>query len=730
MIRWKFRNQFILTVLLILPLYLFSAGDPGELTPKKIFRELDFTGQLPDDLTWMPESDRISYLRGDMDTILYIQEAKTGEVHQMVTESDLTFLTGEEDTLSISLSGYQWYPDERRLLLQDHNDLWYYDVHYDTLHRLTDTQSDEEEVQISPDGSYISFVRKHDLYAIHVSSGRQLRLTTTGSDSLLNGKLDWVYQEELVGRGIFKGYWWGPNSRYIAYLQFDESPVPEYPMVDWMSVHPELTLMNYPKAGDPNPNVRLGVLPIEDRPETVWMETGSGDDHYLPRVYWLPEGDRLGFMRLNRLQQHLEFLIGDITDGSSDLILEEKDPYWINIEDQFHFFDSGDRFLWGSERSGYRHLYLYQNDGDLIRQITSGDWVVKNLVGVDEERERIYFTGNRDNVKEWHLYSIGIDGEDLTRLSTRSGTHDPYLAESGDYYYDKYSDNITPTRISLHSETGEQLRYLEKNDQTGIEKYNLQMPEYSTFTDDSGRTFYTSLLKPADFDPKEKYPVLIYVYGGPHAQVVERDFGRKRHIWHQMLARRGYLIFSMDNRGSYGRGHHWEQQIYKQMGELELRDQLKGMEYLKSLPYVDSERIGIWGWSYGGYMTLYALTKSDAFRAGISVAPVTDWHFYDTIYTERYMSLPRLNQEGYRTSAPVNYASGLHGELLLVHGTGDDNVHLQNSIQMVDALVDAGKQFDFMVYPQQKHGIGATEDKIHLYEKMTEFLEKNLKPRE
>jgi len=715
----------ILSIMASIPLQL--QGE--ELTVKTIYREIDTDDALPEDMTWLPESDRYSYIRSVDEgkrSRLILENAESGRTTTIVSAENLRYPVNSEDTLQISLESYQWFPDEQSLLFTDYGDVWRYQMNEEVLTRLTDTESKEEEVQISPDGRFVSYVREYDLYALEVKSGEEIRLTTTGNDSLFNGKLDWVYQEELVGRGIFKGYWWSPDSRHIAYLQFDESPVPEYPLVDWMSVHPELELMHYPKAGDDNPMVRLGTLPIQSQPQTTWIDTVEEREGYLPRVYWLPGGRRIAHMWLDRFQQHLKFYITDIQSGETELVLEEKDSTWINIEDQVHFFRSGDQFLWGSERNGYRHLYLYNTDGTSVRQLTDGQWVVDDLVGIDEEREYVYFTGTRTAVLERQLYRVRTDGGDIIRVSRRTGTHDPALSESGKYYYDEYSDEITPEKISLHAADGELVRYIEENERTSLDKYNLQIPEFFTFSDDSGHRFHASLLKPANFDSTRKYPVLIYVYGGPHVQVVRREFGGKRHLWHQMLAQRGYLVFSMDGRGSYGRGHHWEEEIYRQMGKLELRDQLKGVEYLKSLPYVDSGRIGIWGWSYGGYMTLYALTHSKEFVMGISVAPVTDWDFYDTIYTERYMSLPDLNPAGYRKSAPVNFAGDLSGELLLVHGTGDDNVHMQNTIQMTDALIDAGKDFDLMLYPQQQHGISPTNDRIHLYEKMTEFVEHHL----
>jgi len=716
-------NSLILALILLITSGLFAQSE--QLTVQRIYRDFNFTEHHLTQLKWLPQSEQFSYIETDTSTgikRLIVENASDGAVKAVLNQEELQ----TDDSVNVSLSSYRWIPDETGMILKGGGDVWYYSIADQDLLRLTNTGASEEEIQISPDSRYISYVREYNLYVTDIISGKEQALTTDGNDQLFNGKLDWVYQEELVGRGIFKGYWWSPDSRHIAYLQFDESPVPDYPLVDEIPYHPDIEIMQYPKAGDPNPVVKLGVVNISNSPETTWIDVGNETDQYIPRVYWIPDGDQVAFMRLDRYQQHLEFLLADISDGESRVILEETDPYWINIEDQVHFFDDSERFLWGSDRSGYRHLYLYDLKGNLLSEMTRGAWVVTEFVGVDEQADQVYVLTNKHDVKERQLYRVDTDGSQLTRLSEQAGTHEIMLSPRRQFYIDKTSDVLTPAQQNLHTADGELVRIISKKPGASLARYNLQMPEFFTFEGDSGHTFYASMLKPPHFDPGKKYPVLVYVYGGPHAQVVRRNFGRKRHLWHQMLAQKGYIVFSMDNRGSYGRGHHWEQVIYKNLGATELRDQLQGVKYLKSLSYVDPDRIGIWGWSYGGYMTLYALTHTDAFSTGISIAPVTDWRNYDTIYTERYMGLPSENPDGYKRSAPTNFAGDLSGNLLLVHGTTDDNVHFQNSMQMINELIDANKDFNLMIYPRQKHGINPTKDRIHLYEKMTKFIEENL----
>lgn len=721
------RTALWFVVWLLATVSLFGQSGSPQITVESIYRDYQTTGTLPANIQWLPQSERFSYVTPTREGTqqLILEDAASGAMDTLLSAEKLTALAGGQDTPF--LNKYQWMPDEHGLIFTGDGDVWFYSLADGSLRRLTDTESTEELVRISPDARYVSYVREYNLYMQDLKSGRERQLTSDGKATLLNGKLDWVYQEELVGRGTFDGYWWSPDSKHIAYLQFNEQPVPEYPLVDWIPYHPDLEMMHYPKAGDPNPIVRLGVVPVGRKPRTVWMDLGQDTDIYVPRVFWVPDGQQLAYMRLDRSQQHLDFLLGDIKNGNSRTILSESDPYWINIEDDVTFLKHSGQFLWGSARDGYRHLYLYNNDGTLVRQLTSGGWMVTALDGVDEQQGAVYFTSTKKSVTERQLYRVSLQGGEPTRISQATGTHDAQFSHGRSYYIDTFSDLLIPDRISLHDATGERVRTVAANKQPVIESYNLQEPELFTFRGENGITYHASLLKPPDFDPSKQYPVLIYVYGGPHVQIVTRSFGGTRGLWHQMMAQKGYLVFSMDNRGSYGRGHAWEQVIYHQMGKTELADQLQGVNYLKSLPFVDPDRIGIWGWSYGGYMTLYSLTHAGVFRAGASVAPVADWRDYDTIYTERYMGLPQQNAAGYKSSSPVNAADAMNGRLLLVHGTSDDNVHMQNSIQMIQALIEAGQPFDLMMYPRQKHGIAAIKDRIHLFDKITRHFDMYLK---
>ncbi len=730
----KIKGLWAIVLSALVLMVALPAGAQSErkpLTVKTIFQFLprQLYGSLPQGLQWLPKRKQYSFLKMNKKTKsqeLWIHDAHSGREGMVLSNAKLIYITAKGDTQHLSLRGAVWTPKEDGLVLPNRRDIWYYNLNTEKLTRLTDSEDREEQVTLSPDGKQIAFIRGYDLYALDIATGKETRLTTNGNADLYNGKLDWVYQEELVGRGKFQAFWWSPDSRHIAYLQFNEKPVPRYPLVDWLPHHPTTEMERYPKAGDGNPIVKLGVISTAGG-ETVWMDTGDDSDIYLPRVYWLPDGKELAFMRLDRLQQNLEFLFADPLSGKSRLVLKEGDPQWINVGDFVYFFKKKKQFLWGSERSGFRHLYLYDYQGKQLKQLTSGNWMVDGLASVDERSKWIYFTSTKADIAERQLYRVRTDGTRMQRLTHRSGTHRARMPNGGKYFIDYFSDPTTPYRADLFRADGKKMVTISAGAGKLLQEYQLKPPEFLDFTGGNGILYHAMMYKPSDFDPAKKYPVLIYVYGGPHAQVIRKAHGGTRQLWHQMMAEKGYIVFSMDNRGAWGRGHDWEKVIYRHMGKTELADQLEGVKYLKSLPYVDANRIGIWGWSYGGYMTLYSLTHSDAFRTGVSVAPVTDWRNYDTIYTERYMGVPQDNQEGYDESSPAYAAKNLHGKLLLVHGTGDDNVHMQNSIQMIQRLIEAGKAFQLMMYPNQKHGISATPDRVHLFNMITDFLDKNLK---
>lgn len=591
--------------------------------------------------------------------------------------------------------------------------------------RLTDTDGEEKDPVFAPTGRRIAFTRDNDLYSLDLGSKAETRLTTSGCDSVLNGILDWVYMEELFTRGDVRAHWWSPDGERLAFLEFRESPVPTYPIVDQIPTHATATFQRYPKAGDPNPIVRVGIVAAKGGPVT-WTDVNTEDDSYIARVYWTGDGSAVAIETLNRAQDHWMLKLADAASGRTRTVMEETAPTWVNITDACHYYGRKPQFVLASERDGHNHLYLFKTDGKLIRQVTQGDWEVADLEFVDEKKGRIYFTANEGNVLERHLYRVDESGKNLERITTDEGTHDAIVSPDGKYFVDTYSSHKRAARIAVHAIDGDHLFDIADQWTPELAAMRIPTPEFFTI-EEGGNTFHCRLWKPLDFKATAKYPVIVYVYGGPHSQVVRKVWTR-HDLWHAYMASQGYLVFSMDNRGSAGRGKAWEEPVLKRLGTVELEDQLVGLDYLKTLPYVDGDRVGVWGWSYGGTMTLNAMFNSpDNFKAGVSVAPVSDWRLYDTIYTERYMKRPQDNETGYKEAATTTHAPKLKNHLLLMHGDADDNVHVQNSIALVRALIDAGKDFDFMVYPQKEHGIAGSADRTHLYRKMTEFFDRHLK---
>lgn len=725
------RNSLSVLILLLLfssiSLVIAQEAKTGELAEKKMLtvedvNRLAFAGfmRAPRGIKWLPDGRYFTHVKTDRKTRsqqLWRMDSKTGKEVQILSSDDLK---SAEDEKAPTLTGYTWEPDGKGIVLK--NDTMIQRYRFNTKEFET-IYSDAEKIELlqqAPTGQHFAFVKNGDLYSVNLK-GEVTRLTQDGNETVLNGKLDWVYQEELVGRGQFSAYFWSPDGKHIAYLQFDQTPVPHYPLVDWEPYQAKAEMMRYPKAGDPNSIVKLGVVSVNGG-ETTWLDSNAESDDYYPRVYWLPSSDEVAYFRLDRRQQNLEFVFAKANGSDKRVVIKESDEHWINVEDYVHFLKNKKQFIWGSERSGYNHLYLYDYNGKQKKQLTSGDWFVDKLSAVNEKRGEVYFTSTKDDIRERHLYRVKLNGKSLKKLTRIAGMHRINMDDAGEYYIDSYSNLTTSTEMRVYNRDGKLSQTLLEDDNMIENTYQLASAELFTFEGDNELTYYAKIIKPSDFDASKKYPVLVYTYGGPHAQVIQNN-GR-RNLWHHMLAQKGYIVFSMDNRGAAGRGHDWETPIYKNMGKIELEDQLRGVDWLKSQSYVDSSRIGIWGWSYGGYMTLYAMTNSDAFAAGISVAPVTDWRNYDTAYTERYMGLPSENEEGYKVSAPSHTAENLSGRLFLVHGTGDDNVHMQNAIHMADKLIDAGIDFDMMFYPNQKHGI--RNDRNHLFKKMTSFLEQYL----
>jgi dipeptidyl-peptidase 4 len=645
--------------------------------------------------------------------------------------------------------GLQFNRGETAILLNHMNDLWVYDSAGGRLRRLTNNKDEEKEADFSPDGQWVSFVRNNDLFVVDLARGEEKQLTRDGTERIHNGYLVWVYEEELYGRGNNRGYWWSPDSKKIAFLRLDDTPVPRFVLSNEVPNDPVIEDTRYPKAGDPNPWVRLGIaditksslvpnvsripgsdrLPasvrrIGDAVQFVDISNYKPEDVLIGRVTWTPDSASVVFQAQNREQTFLDLNAASL-DGKVRKQFTETSPAWVGINDNPHYLKHGS-YVWHSDRAGWSHLYYYDRDGKLIRPLTEGKWEVRSFHGVDESTGWAYFSGTKDSHIATNVYRVSLRGGPVQRLTQGEGTHSANFNSTFTHFIHSWSDITTPTQYRLMRADGTLERVLDENKVDVLGQYKLSEPEFMKVRTRDGFEMEAYMIRPPDFDPSRKYPVMQYTYAGPQAPQVRNGWAGTRYMWHQMLAQKGYIIWVMDNRTASGKGIESAWPVYKNFGILEHRDIEEGVAFLKRLPYVDPDRIGIWGWSYGGFMTSFAMTHSKNFKMGIAGGSVTDWHLYDSIYTERYMATPQNNPAGYARTSVVKAAKDLHGKLLLIHGVMDNNVHMQNTMQLAYELQKHGKQFDLMLYPTQRHGVVDPAQAYHMYTMMTEFIERNL----
>jgi len=622
----------------------------------------------------------------------------------------------------VDKAGPQWFPDNKRLLVPEPSDLAIAELgHSSPVDTFKEIDADNVPA-LSPDGTAVLFRRGGNLYVLTIASRKIVQLTFDATAEVHNGQLDWVYPEEL---DLSTALWWAPDSKQIAYMQFDISKEFVYPHADLLSTRAIFEPQHYPQAGTPNATVRIGVIPCGGG-KTRWLKIGAKPDDLIARVKWLPNSEQLAIEKLNRIQNKFDLVIADAADGKSNVVLTEHDKTWINVNDDLRFLTKQSAFLWSSERSGFRQLYLYSLGGKQIRQLTSGDWQVNGVSALDEEHGFVYYTSAEASPVEDQFYRVPLAGGPPRRISRGAGMHAIAIEPHARNYQDAFSNLTTPPEVTLHEPDGTKIATIKTTDRSALDPLNLLPVEIVKLAANDGTLLYARLIKPANFDPTNKYPAIVFVYGGPQAQSVHNVWNGVS--WEQILANKGFVIWQVDNRGSFGRGHTFESPVYHELGKTELSDQRAGVEKLLSMGFVDKGRIGIYGWSYGGYMTIYSLLHApDLFQVGVAGAPVTDWHNYDTIYTERYMGLPSKNPEGYEKSSNLRAAANLKGKLLIVCNFEDDNVLFQNTMQMMTALHRANKEFEFMLYPQKTHGVSG-ELREGMYRQMTDFFVENLHP--
>ena len=659
--------------------------------------------------------------------------SRTPLVDAMKAVSSLRQLLGPSAPRALPFPAVIDGAGSRALYLFD-KDVFLLDLATATFRRVTKTGEEEKCVSFSPDGKKIAFVRANDLYAYDIQGQRETRLTQEESDSVLNGTLSWVYWEEIFDRRD-EAYWWSPDSRSIAFLHTDESGVSIQHYVDYKPWTPRVITQRYPKIGETNPRVTVGVVDVTTG-AIVWPDLSAFPYEYLVRVTWLPDSKRIGVQTLNRLQTELKVFVVDCKTGTPRHIMTETSTTWVNLMDDWPFLKDGRHFLWLSERDGNTHIYRYTVDGTLVNQVTSGPWSVRSsrggfageqgaIVAVDEENRLVYFTSLEKSSVERHLYRVGMDGKNLVRLTQQEGTHSVSFRPDASQFIDRCSTTATPSALVLRDRDGKELRVLASSRTELLKRFDLQTPSLFTIHARDGFPMPAMIFKPKVFDASRKYPVIFYVYGGPSVPTVAN--GWRGWLWENILLSNGYLVMSVDNRSATGISKKLEETVYKQvMADGELNDLVDAVRWVKAQPYVDSTRIGIWGWSGGGSYTMLGMTRSTEFKAGIEVAGVTDFRFYDTKFAEQWMKTEAENKQGFEQTALVGYAKDLHGKLLIVHGTYDDNVHPQNAWAFIEELVKANKRFEMMMYPMRQHGIADTPAQIHLYNTMLDFWKRNL----
>jgi dipeptidyl-peptidase-4 len=699
---------------------------------KKVTVEEIYTGAFKakgmDDLQSMHNTNQYTVLNSG-------QNSQTIDLYDFATLKKVSTLINTKDLSGFSgIDSYTFNGDEKMMLLASNSnqifrhsftaDYYLYNIETKQLDKLFEQVL---EPTFSPDGKKIAFAKDNNLFVYDIASKATAQVTFDGKkNAIINGITDWVYEEEFA---FVRAFDWSADGSQLAFIRFDESQVPEFSMsVFHKDLYPKIETFKYPKAGEKNAEVSLHIYDVTAK-KAKEIKLGNYKDFYIPRIKWTNDAHVLSVQVINRHQDNLDLIFVDGKTGTAKVVLNEKDKAYVDITDNLTFLKDNS-FIWTSEKDGFNHIYVYDKTGKLKNQVTKGNWEVVSYYGFDEKNKTIFYQSVENGSINRDIYRIGLDGKNKTRLSSQTGTNDATFSPNFQYYINKFSSTaIAPMYTLNDAKSGKAIQPIVENGDlmTKLKDYNLPTKEFFELTTAKGNKLNAWMIKPKDFDPSKKYPVLMYQYSGPGSQQVNNDWNNSDDYWYYSLAQNGYIVACVDGRGTGFKGAGFKKVTQLQLGKYEVEDQIDAAKVIGDYPYVDKTRIGIWGWSYGAFMSANCILKgSDIFKMAIAVAPVTNWRFYDSIYTERYMQTPQENASGYDDNSPINFASRLKGKFLLIHGSGDDNVHVQNSMQMMEALIQANKQFDSQIYPDKNHGIYGGKTRIQLYNKMTNFIQQNL----
>ncbi|OON70813.1 S9 family peptidase [Hymenobacter sp. CRA2] len=734
----------------LLPLAPVVAQQRQAITLEDVWAKGTFAARQVQGFNWMRDGRYYSAL--DKGEVVQ-HDVTTGQATQTLVSSQQLRPAGADQPISVD--GYEFNADEQKMLFSTATEPIYrrstranYYVYDRAAQKLLplSTGGKQSYATFSPDGRRVAFMRQNNLYVVDLQTMQETPITTDGVvNKLIHGGGDWVYEEEFE---VSKAFQWSPDSKQLAYISFDESRVPEYNLQEWGPLYPKDYRYKYPKAGEPNSTVMVSVYDVAAG-RTTKMDIGTETDQYVPRIQWTKTPGLLSIQRMNRLQNKLELLHATTATGKTDVAWTDTDKAYVEVTDDLRYLQNGKQFITTSERDGYRHLYLFDMKGKVVKQLTSGPWEVTEFVGLDEAKGIAYYVSAEASPLQRHLYRVNLNGKGkqmlgypgvamgvtsgantLLKLGVQ-GTDVVNMSPDFRYYLNYHTAANEPVTVSLRTaQDGKEVKVLEDNAalKQRMKDYSFTPQEFFTFKTSEGVQLNGCTIKPANMEAGKKYPVLTFMYGGPGSQrVLDKWNSVDYYPWFQYLAQQGYVVAIVDNRGTGGRGAAFKKATYGQLGKLETIDQGEAAKYLGTLPWVDKARIGIFGWSFGGYLSSLAMTKNaDLYKAGIAVAPVTTWRYYDSIYTERFLKTPQENAAGYDENSPVQFANLLKGKFLLVHGTGDDNVHFQNSVAFTDALIKANKDFEQLYYPNRNHGIYGGNTRLHLFRQMTNFLLQNL----